>query len=107
MNVVLLRLLDLAVVFIRFRERVEGLEILDGHTRTVVRALEVGLLRRWVVCWVDVGCAGCATWLRIKWLLVRDRSWAAAGEQLLVGSSKQAGRRGGECGRCTPPPSMR
>lgn len=32
-DVVLLRLLDLAGIFIRFRERVEGLEVLDGHTR--------------------------------------------------------------------------
>ena len=33
MDVVLLTLLDLAGIFIRFRERVESLEILDGHTR--------------------------------------------------------------------------
>jgi hypothetical protein len=31
--VVLLTLLDLAGIFIRFRERVESLEVLDGHTR--------------------------------------------------------------------------
>jgi hypothetical protein len=41
-NVVLLTLLDLAGIFIRFRERVESFEILDWHTRAVSGALEVG-----------------------------------------------------------------
>jgi hypothetical protein len=42
--VVLLRLLYLAGIFIRFRERVKSLEILDGHTRAGESALEVGVL---------------------------------------------------------------
>jgi len=49
-DVVLLRLLDLAGVFIRFRERVEGLEILDGHTRA-----GEGRKR---VCWRGGGSSG-------------------------------------------------
>lgn len=44
MDIVLLRLLNLAGVFIRFRERVERLEILDGHTRAVWARRRWGLL---------------------------------------------------------------
>lgn len=44
MNVVLLRLLDLAGIFIRFRERVKSLEVLDGHTRAGWRALGGGFV---------------------------------------------------------------
>lgn len=45
-NVVLLTLLDLAGIFIRFRERVESLEVLDGHTRAGVGFVYVREKRR-------------------------------------------------------------
>jgi hypothetical protein len=44
MNVVLLSLLDLAGIFIRFRERVEGLKVLDGHTTVGERACRWGVV---------------------------------------------------------------
>jgi hypothetical protein len=81
--VVLLALLDLAGIFIRFRERVESLEVLDGHTRAVegfgyVRLgcerarswceSRVGENRGFVGCIVSVSVGECkAGWEQKRW----------------------------------------
>ena len=48
MNVVLLSLFDLAGIFIRFRERVEGLKVLDGHTTVGGRVCRWGVVGLWM-----------------------------------------------------------